>query len=161
MLADRARACLRRLDALQNADESSESLQAAAQLTEIIAHGSPEAAAQADLYAMVRHYDLLRAFITGEIAERLSSFNYSFTVVDMNAFFTRYRLENPQAAAWTDATLVRLKSTLSNCLSSVGMLDSLNAGNLSPLMLDFQVEALMRANGDADLAAALSGMGAM
>ena len=77
----------------------------------------------------------------------------------MNAFFTRYQLENAQSATWTDSTVTRLKTTLSSCLRSVGMLDSLKAGNLSPLMLDFQVKALMRANGDADLVAALSGTG--
>lgn len=224
MLADRARVCLQRLDALENADdvpnrpagqpvaspatsanqlaapvasagqfataaESAGQLDAAAnqpvahadqsvippaapasatepqsiaaRLTEIIAHGSPDAAAQVDFYAMVRRYELVRAFVMGEISERLRSFNYSFTMADMNAFFARYQLENTQAAKWTESTVKRIESTLSNCLVSVGMLDSVKAGNLSPLLLDFEVEELMRANGDADLARSLSGMGAM
>ena len=133
----------------------------AARLTEIIAHGSPDAAAQVDFYAMVRRYELVRAFVMGEISERLRSFNYSFTMADMNAFFARYQLENTQAAKWTEFTVKRIESTLSNCLVSVGMLDSVKAGNLSPLLIDFEVEELMRANGDADLARSLSGMGAM
>lgn len=217
MLADRARVCLQRLDALENADdvlnrpagqpvpspatsanqiavpvasagqsataaESAGQLDAAAnqpagqpaapasatepqsiaaRLTEIIAHGSPDAAAQVDFYAMVRRYELVRAFVMGEISERLRSFNYSFTMADMNAFFARYQLENTQAAKWTESTVKRIESTLSNCLVSVGMLDSVKAGNLSPLLLDFEVEELMRANGDADLVRSLSGMGAM
>ena len=184
MLGNRTRVCLQRLDALRNdgpapaelvqapiapgtstapatptAPTASAAHETADQLTEIVAHGTPEAAAQVDLYAMLRRYALLREFFTTEIAERLRCFNYAFTALDMNAFFTRYRLENAQAATWTDSTVARLKTTLSSCLRSVGMLDSLKTGNLSPLMLDFQVEALMRANGDADLVAALSGTG--
>ena len=112
----------------------------AARLTEIIAHGSPDAAAQVDFYAMVRRYELVRAFVMGEISERLRSFNYSFTMADMNAFFARYQLENTQAAKWTESTVKRIESTLSNCLVSVGMLDSVKAGNLFPLLLDFEVE---------------------
>lgn len=179
MLADRARVCLQRLDALENADDvlnrpagqsvippaapasAAEPQSIAARLTEIIAHGSPDAAAQVDFYAMVRRYELVRAFVMGEISERLRSFNYSFTMADMNAFFARYQLENTQAAKWTESTVKRIESTLSNCLVSVGMLDSVKAGNLSPLLIDFEVEELMRANGDADLARSLSGMGAM
>lgn len=178
MLGNRTRVCLQRLDALRNdvpapaelvqaptasdtptAPAASAAHETAAQLTEIVAHGTPEAAAQVDLYAMLRRYALLREFFTTEIAERLRCFNYTFTALDMNAFFTRYQLENAQSATWTDSTVTRLKTTLSSCLRSVGMLDSLKAGNLSPLMLDFRVKALMRANGDADLVAALSGTG--
>ena len=161
MLADRTRACLRRLDALENADGSPESREAAARLTELIAHGAPEAAGQANLYAMIRRYELMRAFIGAEIADRLVCLDYTFTRVDMNAFFTRYQLENAEAATWSDATVYRIKSTLASCLINVNMLDSTKGGHLSPLMLDFEVESAMKENGDADIAAALSGLGAM
>lgn len=161
MLADRARACLQRLDALENADASPESREAAARLTELIAHGAPEAAGQANLYAMIRRYELMRAFIGIEIADRLACLDYTFTRVDMNAFFTRYQLENAEAATWSDATVYRIKSTLASCLINVSMLDSTKGGHLSPLMLDFEVESAMKENGDADIAAALSGLGAM
>lgn len=161
MLADRARACLQRLDALENADASPESREAAARLTELIAHGAPEAAGQANLYAMIRRYELMRAFVGIEIADRLACLDYMFTRVDMNAFFTRYQLENAEAATWSDATVYRIKSTLASCLINVGMLDSTKGGHLSPLMLDFDVESAMKENGDADIAAALSGLGAM
>ena len=129
MLADRARVCLRRLDA--------------------------------NLYAMMRSYDLVRAFVGTEIGGRLASLNYSFTRADMNAFFTHYQLENPNTAEWSDSTVTRIKSTLSACLVNSGMLDSTQGGHLSPIMLDFDVEAAMNANGDANMAAALAGMGAM
>lgn len=161
MLADRARVCLQRLDALENADASPESREAAARLTELIAHGAPEAAGQANLYAMIRRYELMRAFIGIEIADRLACLDYTFTRVDMNAFFTRYQLENAEAATWSDATVYRIKSTLASCLINVSMLDSTKGGHLSPLMLDFDVESAMKENGDADIAAALSGLGAM
>ncbi len=161
MLADRTRACLQRLDALENADGSPESREAAARLTELIAHGAPEAAGQANLYAMIRRYELMRAFIGAEIADRLACLDYTFTRVDMNAFFTRYQLENAEAATWSDATVYRIKSTLASCLINVSMLDSTKGGHLSPLMLDFEVESAMKENGDADIVAALSGLGAM
>ncbi len=161
MLADRARVCLRRLDALENADDSVESLQAAKNLTEIIAHGTSDAAAQANLYAMMRFYDLMRVFVGIEIADRLACLDYTFTRVDMNAFFMRYQLENSEAATWSDATVYRIKSTLASCLINAGMLDSTQGGHLAPLMLYPDVEAAMEANGDANMAAALSGLGAM
>ena len=103
----------------------------------------------------------MRAFIGIEIADRLACLDYTFTRVDMNAFFTRYQLENAEAATWSDATVYRIKSTLASCLINVGMLDSTKGGHLSPLMLDFDVESAMKENGDADIAAALSGLGAM
>ena len=161
MLDDRARTCLQRLDALENSDASPESREAAARLTELIAHGAPEAAGQANLYAMIRRYELMRAFIGAEIADRLACLDYTFTRVDMNAFFTRYQLENAEAATWSDATVYRIKSTLASCLINVSMLDSTKGGHLSPLMLDFEVESAMKENGDADIVAALSGLGAM
>ncbi len=161
MLGSRARSCLLRLDALENADGAAESREAAARLTEIIAYGPIEAASQANLYAMMRLYSLMLTFLGTEIAGRLACLDYSFTRTDMNAFFTRYQLENPDAATWSDATITRIKSTLSNCLVSSGMLDSTQGGHLSPIMVDFDVEAAMNANGDANMAAALSGMGAM
>lgn len=144
MLADRARVCCDRLDAL-GAGEAAETL------VSLIATGTPDQAAQANLYAMMRRYNLVCVFMVEEIGERLANLNSSFTRADLNAFFTRYQMQNAAAAAWSDETVKRTKGTLSQCLTQAGFLASPKSEELLPVLLDYQVEQAIRRNGDAPM----------
>ena len=137
MSARIARCCLARLDSLDNE-----------QLVSLLASGTPEQKRQANIYAMMRHYELVRLFMVDEIGSRFQSLDYSFTKVDMNAFFTRYQCVNPKATDWVDSTVKRIKGVLMTVLYEGGYLSSTGSTTLVPPFLDYDVECGIRANGD-------------
>ncbi|WP_251198433.1 DUF1819 family protein [Anaerotardibacter muris] len=131
-----ARACLARLDALQSK-----------RLTELVANGTPTQAKQTNIYAMMKLYNVMDEFMTTEIGERYETLNYFFSPMDMNAFMTRYQAEHDFAAAWSDATVKRIKSTLMNCLEH-GEFIQKSTDTLLPVLLDFEIEETLRQLGD-------------
>lgn len=147
--ASRARACCRRLDALNSAD-----------LVHALAEGeaSPEQAAQINLYAMARSYGLVSLFLVEEVGARYRTLDSSFTRVDMNAFFSRLAVQDPVAAAWSESTVARLKGLLRNCLVQAGMLADPSSEELLPVYLDVDLRRIMRENGDTDLLPAFNCM---
>ena len=104
MLADRARVCLRRFDAvaLDEAQCAARGIdkdaadQAVMRIMDLIANGMPDQAAQANLFAMMCRYTMVRELIQVEIGERMAGFDYNFTDVDLNAFVTVFRLSMPR-----------------------------------------------------------------
>lgn len=165
MIANRVRVCLRRLDALEPTETKcvqrgiapDAAVQAAQQLTRLIASGTPEQASQANLYAMMCRYDLMREFIQVEIGERMASYDYAYTDVDLNAFMTRFQVEHVDAREWSDATVHRIKSTLRQCLRNSGLMPTRQLKTLTPLLLDPDVEDAIRSLGDIPALAALTG----
>lgn len=128
-------ACNRRLDAL--GDE---------RLVRIVAYGMPDAAAQANLYAMMQFYPLVRHFMTTEIARRYAELDYEFGSTDMNAYFTRLSAEYDNFACMAESTVTKLKQVLRKCLKEAGMLGPGN--RLMPVMLDMELEGILRERGD-------------
>lgn len=124
---------------------------------DLIANGMPDQAAQANLFAMMCRYTMVRELIQVEIGERMASFDYTFTDVDLNAFVTRFQVEHAEAVKWSDATLERIKGTLRQILRSAGFKTSQRTDALQPLLLDPDVEQVIRDLGDMDALAALTG----
>lgn len=161
MLSNRAGVCLRRLDAL-TPDEAACAQrridpQAAVQtITELIATGTPTQAAQANMYAMMCRYDLIDEFMKVEIGERMAGLDYTFTRVDLDAFFTRFQVEHADAAKWADSTIVRIKSTVMGCLLQVGLLAP-RSEDLHPVFLDPELQDAIEALGDAAAIRAFTG----
>lgn len=143
-----ARACLARLDTLN--DES---------LVRLVAEGTPMQAIQANIYAMMRLYDLMRAFMIEEVGGHYLTMNPVLTRTDINAFMTRYQMECEAAVGWSEATIKRLKGTLHHCLIEGGYLRQ-GSDELMPVLLDPAVEAGIRDNGDAAALAAFGVVGA-
>jgi hypothetical protein len=135
MLRNIARVCNKRIDAL--ADE---------RLTRIIASGMPGAAAQANLYAMMQLYPLMRHFMTTEIARHYAELDYSFTRTDMNAYFTELMAEYENFATIADSTVTKLKSVLRRCLLEAGVLTK--DGRLQQVLLDPDFEGILRERED-------------
>ena len=165
MLANRAGVCLRRLDAVKldaaecaerGVDQASAD-QAATRIAELIAHGMPDQAAQANLYTMICRYDLVRELIMVEVGERMASFDYAYTDVDLNAFMTRFQVEHADAQTWSDATVYRIKGTLRQILRDSGLIQTRRLSTLVPLYVDPEVESALQALGDAGVVAALTG----
>ena len=130
-----AKACIARL----TAPDSSE-------LIRLAAFGTPTQAVQVNILGMMLLYDVMWHFMVDAIGGRYRMLDYTFTPLSMNAFMTDYQLENPQAAEWTDATIKRVKGTLSNCLIQGGY-QTKGSDELCPVMLDIEIEREMRAKG--------------
>lgn len=128
-------ACNRRLDALN--DE---------RLVKIIAYGMPDAAAQANLYAMMEFYPLVRHFMTTEIARHYAELDYEFTHMDMNAYFTHLASEYDNFATMAETTTTKLKQVLRKCLKEAGLIDENN--RLKSVLLDLELEDILRERGD-------------
>ncbi len=164
MLSNRAVACLRRLDALapdeaecaQRRIDPQVAAQAAQTITELIAAGTPTQAAQANMYAMMCRYDLIDEFMKVEIGERMACLDYTFTRVDLDAFFTRFQVEHADAAKWADSTIVRIKSTVMGCLLQVGLLAP-RSEDLHPVFLDPDLQNAIETLGDAAAIQAFAG----
>lgn len=136
------RACLKRLDALDNE-----------RLEIILLDGSREAAAQVNLYAMMCLYPLVRHFMLNEVAQRYAQFDYALSDMEMNAYFTRLASEYENFATAADSTLSKLKQVLRKCLVECGMLD-VRDGKLLPVLLDQDVREAVVAKGDGPALAA-------
>lgn len=130
-----AKACLARLSAVNSPE-----------LVRLAAFGTPTQAVQVNILGMMLLYDVMWHFMVDAIGGRYRMLDYTFTPLSMSAFMTDYQLENPQAAEWTDATVKRVKGTLSNCLMQGGY-QVKDSDELRPVMLDIDIEREMRAKG--------------
>lgn len=143
-IVSKVRACLCRLDA------------AGPELTELMARGSAEQAAQANLYAMMRVYHLVLRFMLEEVGARLASYDFLLTRGDVGAFLMRYQ-DRYVEGSWTESTRKKLRGVLFSMLANAGFLVSARSSELRPVLLDPAVEAGIRCNGDAVLLAAFGG----
>lgn len=143
-IVSKVRACLCRLNA------------AGHELAELIARGSAEQAAQANLYAMMRVYHLVLRFMLEEVGARLASYDFSLTRGDVGAFLTRYQ-DRYIEGGWTESTRKKLRGVLFSVLAGAGFLAQARSSELRPVLLDPAVEAGIRRNGDAVLLAAFGG----
>lgn len=141
-----ANVCLARLNAL-----SAGTPDVATLLTVVLAEGMPAPASQANLYAMMLVYPLVRSFMTECVGERMARGNFHLTRTDLNAFFTALQLQDEAAAAWTESTTKRIKSTLWNLLVQAGYLPKRTSETLQRPLLDPTVKDAIVANGHAQL----------
>ena len=134
-------ACNRRLDAL-NDDR----------LVRIIAEGLPDSAAQVNLYAIMEFYPLVRHFMVTEIARHYAEYDYEFTAMDMNAYFTRLASEYDNFATMAETTTTKLKQVLKKSLKEAGLLGA--DDKLVPVLLDMDFEEILRERNDTHALAA-------
>lgn len=135
--ASTARTMLLRLESLH--DEG---------LVGLVARGPKERAAQINLYAMMRVYPLVAAFMNEEIAPRMRTLDYNISRTDINAFLTRYQATRPEAAALTEASLKRIGTVLMEILYETGYIPSRGSEELLPFMMDPCLEDAIYRNGD-------------
>lgn len=146
-----ASVCIARLDNIGQPD-----------LARLLAQGegTPEDAAQCNLYAMARTYRLVRQFLVEEIGTRYRTFNFTFGRIDMNAFFTRLAMEDERVAAWSEGTVSKLKTVIRSSLVQAGFLSDVSSEDLIPIYLSQRVRNGIVANGDEDLLPAFNCMDA-
>ena len=149
MVRNIASVCVKRLNALDSEP-----------LARIIATGEPLAASQANLYAMMRTYPLVRYFMTTVVAKHYEEMNYSLGKMEMNGWVTLVREDYDNIASLSEATMVKIKQVLRNALVHCGMLKSSRSSELVPIVLDVDVEDEIRALGDEEALACFNVRGA-
>lgn len=137
MLRSIARACVKRMNAVDSPA-----------IIHIIATGLHDAAAQADLYALMSANPLVRDFMTGEVARHFATFDYQLGPVEMGAYLTRLQTSYDNIAHLSDSTIAKIKSELRHCLVECGMLENQRSRELRPAVLDPEVRAAIEAIGD-------------
>ena len=134
-----ARACYKRLDALENE-----------QLINELAFAPTEIAKQINLYAMMRYNRLVWEFMIGVIGEKYRNQDFSFSRKDINAFFTRLQAQDDSVSAWSENTISKIKSVLIRVLIETGYLDNLKDTTLNPVLLCEELEDGIKTNNDFD-----------
>lgn len=150
MVGNIARVCCKRIDAVD--DEA---------IIRIIASGMPEAAAQANLYAMMCTYPLVRNFMVEVVARKFQELDYTLGSMEMNAYMTSLQVEYENIANVADSTISKIKQVLRKCLIECGMLASARSEELTPIFLDFDVREAIEAKGDIDALRAFGCQGVM
>lgn len=130
-----ARACYKRLDALNNE-----------QLVHELAFAPGEIAKQINLYAIMKYNRLVWEFMIQVIGEKYSNQDFSFSRKDLNAFFTRLQAQNDSVSAWSENTVSKIKSVLVRMLVETEYLDGIRSTILNPVLLCEELEEGIRAN---------------
>lgn len=150
MVGNIASVCVKRMNAVESD-----------RIVRIIATGMPEAAAQANLYAMMCTYPLVRDFMVNEVGRRYAEYDYALGQMEMNAYMTRLQVEYSNIAEVSDATIGKIKQVLRKCLIECGMLENARADKLQTVFLDFDVREAIQDKGDAEALAAFGVTGVM
>ena len=136
-LAAIARACCKRANA---ADSDA--------IVRIIASGMPDAAAQANMYAMMCTYPLVRHFMMQIVSVKYADLDYTLAPMDVGAYVTNLQAEYDNIAQLSDSTIVKLKQVLRRCLVECGMIENTKSDHLVPIMMDPTVRYAIEAKGD-------------
>lgn len=134
-----ARACYKRIDALEND-----------QLIHDLAFAPSEIAKQINLYAMMRYNRLVWEFMIQVIGEKYRNQDFSFSRKDINAFFTRLQAQDDSVSAWSEKTISKIKSVLIRVLTETGYLDSIRDTTLNSVFLCQELEDGIKENNDFD-----------
>lgn len=138
-VARMARACYRRLDALENQN-----------LVEALVNAPLEMAKQINLYALMRYNRLVWDFMVQIVGEKFRIQDFSFQRKELNTFFSRLQAQNDTVASWSDSTIGKIKSVLVRCLVEAKFLDNSRATTLNPVYLCEELEQGIRENNDLD-----------
>ena len=134
----RARACIKRLNALEDEE-----------LVSWIINRPLDISRQVCLYAMMKDSRLIWEFMITVIGEKYRTRNFSYSRMDLNVFFTRLQEQNNTVASWSDSTINKLKSVLGSLLKENGYIDKTNSKSLNEVLLDYKLKDKIIENGDA------------
>lgn len=150
MVGNIARVCVKRMNAVESEH-----------IVHIIATGLPEAAAQANLYAMMCTYPLVRDFMVNEVGRRYREYDLALGQMEMNAYMTRLQAEYENIAEVSDGTIGKIKQVLRKGLIECGMLANARSEKLEPVFMDFDVHDAIADKGDLEALSAFNVQGVM
>nr|WP_307760490.1 DUF1819 family protein [uncultured Peptostreptococcus sp.] len=134
----RARACIKRLNALEDKE-----------LISWIINRPLDISRQVCLYAMMKQSRLIWEFMITVIGEKYRTRNFSYSRMDLNVFFTRLQEQNDIVASWSDSTIEKLKSVFGSLLKENGYIDKTSSKRLNEVLLDYKLKDKIIENGDA------------
>lgn len=117
-------------------------------LVGLAARGPKERSAQINLYAMMRVYPLMAAFMNEEIAPRFRTLDYAITRADINGFLTRYQVDHAEAASWSESTVRRIGGVLAEALYEAGYVPAPRSEELLSFAMDPCLRDAIYRNGD-------------
>lgn len=136
-----ARACIRRIASV------SEDHAVTARLVELLAHGTADQLRQANLYAMMCDNRLVWEFMLNMVADKRRRLDTSLRAYEIATFIEGLRAQSETVDGWSDATRNKARQVLAKCIVECGMYDR-RAEKLTPLLADFELTQIIRANGD-------------
>lgn len=131
-----ALACTRRLEAIEDNT-----------LISAIATQPSSIAKQICLYAMMRQYRLVWDFMLTVIGDKYQKLDFSFSRMDLNAFFMRLQEQDNWVAAWSNSTITKVRQVLTKMLVENEYLDSVDATYLNPVLISSLLENAIREGG--------------
>lgn len=136
-----ARACIRRIASVSNDPAITQ------RLTQLIAQGTADQLRQANLYAMMCDNRLVWEFMLNVVADKQRRLDCSLRAYEIAAFVEGLRAQSETVDCWSDATRNKVRQVLTKCIEECGMYDR-RAEELTPLLADFELTQIIRANGD-------------
>ena len=137
--------CIRRFKALDDPE-----------LVSAIAVQPSEIAKQICLYAMMKQYRLVWDFMVTVIGEKYHLKDLSFGKIDLNTFFMRLQEQDDWVAAWSEATIRKIKQVLTRVLVENEYLDSATSDHLNPVLIYPILENAIQEKGDTRALAAFN-----
>ena len=137
--------CIRRLKALDDPE-----------LVSAIAAQPSDVAKQICLYAMMKQYRLVWDFMVTVIGEKYRLRDLSFGKIDLNTFFMRLQEQDDWVAAWSEATIRKIKQVLTRVLVENEYLDSATSDRLNPVLIYPILENAIQEKGDTRALAAFN-----
>ena len=117
-------------------------------LVEAVASQSSETAKQICLYAMMKQYRLVWDFMITVIGEKYRMQNFSFSQMDVNAFFMQLQEQDDYVAGWSESTMKKIRQILIRVLAENEYLDDIKADHINPVWLNPVLENAIRSNND-------------
>lgn len=136
-----ARACIRRIASV------SEDRAITERLTDLIAHGTADQLRQANLYAMMCDNRLVWEFMLDLVADKRRRLDHSLRSYEIASFIEGLRAQSETVDAWSDATRKKTRQVLTKCIVECGMYNR-KEEELLPVLADFELAQIIRANGD-------------
>lgn len=137
LLKNKARACVRRLNVLEDVRP----------LTNILANGPTSEARLAALVAMMLASALLAEFMVSVIGEKYRTLDQTLSRKDLSLFFLRLQQQDAGVAGWSDSTVEKIKTVILNCLKETGYIKDAREGVLYPVVLPDQMAQALRSAG--------------
>jgi len=139
MIDNIAQVCFKRIDAL---DSDS--------LVEVLANSPADVAKQVNLYAMMKYNRIVWDFMTTVIGEKYRTQEFDFSRKDLNVFFFRLQEQNDDVAAWSDATINKIKQVLTKSLIECEYLDNTKSTRLNMVAIAPELEDEIKEKHDLD-----------
>ena len=89
-------------------------------------------------------------FMTCVVAGKFSLLDMHLGKAEIATFLEGLRAQDERVATWSPATLNKIRQVLAQCLEQCGMYER-KTEQLSTLLLDYDLENLIRENGDAGI----------